>query len=406
MKATIISVGNELLNGKTVNTNASYIAKELRSIGMTVTRTIAINDDPKWIFKTLEETTDQVIIFTGGLGSTSDDLTKESVAQYFHLKLYRHEESLNRIRRHFEKSQRKMPSVNEKQAYFPKEALILNNDYGTAPGAIIQLKRQTIVLLPGPPQELIPMFAYVKTYLEERHNETIYQQGYLVAGTSESEMEEQLKPLYTKHPEVTIAPYAGLGEITYMMTSSNLSLLNKAMADFKKLFSLYIVGPYDQSLETIIVERLMAQNQTISFVESCTGGMIASRLINAPNASKVFNESFIFYADQSKIKHLGINQSIIERFGSVSAQCVYELAYQLGQRTDASLTLSVSGIAGPTGGSASKPIGTIYYGIHYEGKTKTYHKIFVGNREMIRQKATAFAYYLMIKTLNHEDIAS
>lgn len=406
MKTTIVSVGNELLNGKTINTNASYIAKELRSIGMNVTRTIAINDEQEWIFKTLKETDDDLIIFTGGLGSTSDDLTKESVAEFYQLELQLHQESLKRIRAHFEKTKRKMPSVNEKQAYFPKEALIIHNDYGTAPGAIIQLKEKTIVLLPGPPQEMIPMFKYVKAYLEERNDETMYQRGFLVAGTSESEMEEKLQPLYKKYPSVNIAPYAGLGEISYLMLSDDLTSLDKAMEDFKKMFSVYIVGPSHQSLEEIAVERLMSQNQTISFAESITGGMIASRLINVPNASKVFNESYILYSNESKIKQLGINQSIIERFGTVSAQCAYELAYQLAQRTGASITLSISGIAGPSGGTINKPVGTVYFGVNFEGKTKTYHKIFVGNRDMIRQKSTAFAYYLIIKTLSHEDIDS
>ncbi len=406
MNATLISVGNELLNGKTINTNASYIAKSLRSLGIMVTRTITISDEEEWIFKTLKETEDKIIIFTGGLGSTSDDLTKESVAKFYKLKLQLHQESLTRIKNHFARSNNEMPKVNEKQAYFPKEAIILNNDYGTAPGAIIQLKESTIVLLPGPPQEMKPMFKYVMAFLEERIDYRFHEAGYLVAGTSESVMEEKLKDFYAKHSEVRIAPYAGLGEISYLMTSKDASKLEKALEDFKKQFSKNIVGPYNQTLEEILVERLIAQNQTISFAESCTGGMIASRLINVPNASKVINESFILYSDTSKMKHLGLHQSILERFGAVSAQCVYELAYQLAQRTGTTITLSVSGIAGPSGGTHNKPVGTVYFGVHYEDKTRTYHKVFVGDREMIRKKATAFGLYLLIKTISHEDIDS
>ncbi|MFP4286478.1 MAG: competence/damage-inducible protein A [Candidatus Izemoplasmataceae bacterium] len=403
MKASIINIGNELLNGKTINTNLNFISKSLRALGIGITQAITINDEAEMIHKVLESITDSLIIITGGLGPTQDDLTKESVCAFYDLKLYLHEESLNRIRKTFEQSHKKMDESNLKQAYFPKDSIILKNENGTAPGAIIQHNDKIIVLLPGPPTEMNPMFESVRIYLEERVSKDFYEDGFLISGAGESEIEGILKPLHKKHERVNIASYAGLGEIQYIFTSTSQDDLNHALKDFKMQFSEYIVGPYQIPLETQVVNTLQAQNKTISFAESCTGGLLAGRLINVPNASLVFNESYILYSNESKIKNLGINQQIIDRFGVVSDQCVYELAYQVAKRTSSDIAISVSGIAGPTGGSQLKPIGTVYFGVYHEGKTRTYHKIFNGDRQMVRSKAVTYALYLTYKTLMHEN---
>jgi nicotinamide-nucleotide amidase len=403
MKASIINIGNELLNGKTINTNLNYIAKALRALGVGITQAITINDDAEMIHKVLHLIDDNLIIFTGGLGPTRDDLTKESVCEFFGLKLYLHEDSLKRIRKTFEQSNKLMDESNLKQAYFPKEAIILKNENGTAPGAIIQHGEKIIVLLPGPPSEMNPMFEHVKIYLEERISKDFFEDGFLVSGVGESEVEGTLKTFYQDHPLVNIAPYAGLGEIQYIFTSTDEKALNQALKAFKSHFSDYIVGPYNIPLETRVVNTLAAQNKTITFAESCTGGLLAGRLINVSNASKVFNESYVLYSNESKIKNLGINQQIIDRFGVVSDQCVYELAYQVAKRTSSDIAVSVSGIAGPTGGTQLKPVGTVYFGVYHEGKTRTYHKVFSGDRQMVRAKAVTYALYLTYKTLMHED---
>lgn len=403
MKATIINIGNELLNGKTINTNLNFIAKSLRALGIGISQAVTINDDVNMIHKVLDGIQDHLIIFTGGLGPTPDDLTKETVCDYYGLKLYLHEDSLKRIQQTFSQAKRKMDESNFKQAYFPKEAIILKNDNGTAPGAIIKHEDTIIVLLPGPPTEMNPMFEHVKVYLEERVSKDFFEDGFLVSGIGESEVEGTLKTLYGKHPNVTIAPYAGLGEIQYIFTSHHEDDLSRALKDFKQHLSQYIVGPYQIPLETRVVNTLHAQNKTISFAESCTGGLLAGRLINVPNASYVFNESYVLYSNESKIKNLGINQQIIDRFGVVSDQCVYELAYQVAKRTSSDIAVSISGIAGPGGGTQLKPVGTVYFGVYHEGKTRTYHRIFSGDRQMVRAKAVTYALYLTYKTLMHED---
>ena len=404
MQATIITIGNELLNGKTINTNLNYLAKGLSSIGIKVSRAVSINDEASMLLKTMDETNDELIIFTGGLGPTHDDITKEIVCEYFNLELEFHEDSYERIKKTYEKMNRTMNESNTKQAYFPKEAIILPNTNGTAPGAIIQINGKIVVLLPGPPQEMHPMFTHVLAYLEERVQKDFYEDGFLVVGIGESDMEGQLKAIYETYKDtVNIAPYAGLAEIQYIFTASDKDALDKALKAFKKQFDEYIVGPYNVPLEECVVDVLSAQNKTISFAESCTAGLLAARLVNVPNASKVFNESYVLYSNESKIKNLGVNQMIIDKFGAVSDQCVYELAYQVAHRTRSDIAMSISGIAGPSGGTKVKPVGTVYFGLYHEGKTKTYHRVFAGDRQMIRQKAVTYGLYLIYKALMHEN---
>ncbi len=403
MKATIISVGNEILLGKTINTNLAFLASSLFSLGIETKTAICISDDEKEIHKALKNVETSLVILTGGLGPTRDDATKESVASYYNFVLERNDDIVDKMAAYFERMGRTMDPSNEKQAYFPKNAIILENERGTAPGAIIPVNGKHIVLLPGPPSELQPMFEGIKNYLKPFLNETIYQRGYLVAGVGESDLESEMGAIYDDHPDVNIAPYASLGEIRYIFTSKDEAKLQKALMDFKKHFKTHIVGPFDQSFEELVINTLNDQGKTIALVESCTGGMLASRLVNVSGASKVFHEGYVLYDNEAKVKQLGVNQVIIDKFGAVSDQCVYELAYQLTQKTSADVSVSISGIAGPEGGTKDKPVGTVYFGICHEGKTKTFRRVFSGDRQMIRQKASSYALFLVMNAVMHNE---
>ncbi len=403
MKATVLSVGNELLSGLTTNTNLVDIARELFALGIETRQSVSVPDDKQAIQDAIKHVDDDLLVVTGGLGPTHDDITKESICDYYRLELSLHHETKTRIENYFKRLGREMRDTNEKQAYFPKDAIVLTNNHGTAPGVIFSANGTTVVLLPGPPSEMRPMLERVKTYLKERMQTSVYSAGYLVVGIGESELEADMAEYYPKHPDVNIAPYAGLSQIRVVFVAHDARALDKALDDFKRRFRAYIVGPHDATIEQRLVDTLIAQGKVISFAESCTGGMMASTLVSVPDASQVLNESYVLYSNESKIKHLGINRIIMERFGAVSEQCVYELAYHLAHRTDADITLSVSGIAGPSGGTAAKPVGTVYYGIHHEGKTKTYHRVFSGDRNMIRTKATVTGMALLLKALMHED---
>lgn len=404
MQATIITLGEELLSGQTVNTNLAHIAQALKSIGIETRRAVTIGDSEPMIQTELKRLDTPLIILTGGLGPTHDDLTKEGVCRYYGLPLVLHHESLSRIRNYFAKLGKDMADSNTKQAYFPADAIILPNRFGTAPGAIFEAEERTIVLLPGPPSEMQPMFVQVLDYLQGRFStDPRHEAGYLLVGIGESDMESKLQAFYAEHADVDVASYANLAEIRYLFKSDNPEALEKAMDAFRLIADRYIVGPHDKTLEQRVVETLMHQEKTISFAESCTAGLAAGRLVNVPDASKVFRESYVLYDNASKMKQLGVHGTVIERFGAVSDACVYELAYHLAQRTDCDIALSISGIAGPSGGTAVKPVGTVYFGVHHEGKTKTRHKVFSGDRQMIRHKAVVHGLYLVLKALMHED---
>ncbi len=403
MKATIISIGDELMTGKTINTNQATISNQLFTMGVQTEMSINLADDKTMIKNTLKSVASKLIIFTGGLGPTHDDLTKETVCEFFEKPLIFHEAVYETIKHYFEYRGKPMPETNTKQAYFPKDAHILKNAVGTAPGMMMAVDDRIVVLLPGPPSELEPMFMEVKARLKPLLNGSVYQKGYLLVGLGESDLEGQMGTLYDAHPSVTIAPYAGLGEIRVIFTSKDEATLDKALKQFKGLFSKHIVTTHDETLEAEIIQTLQDTNRTISLAESCTGGLISSRIVGVPGVSKVYKEGYVLYDNETKTKQLGINQNIIDRYGAVSDQCVYELAYQLAQRTTADVTLSVSGIAGPDGGTEEKPVGTVYFGVCFEGRTTTFKQHFAGDRNMIRSKAASYGLYLVWKALMHHE---
>lgn len=399
MQAAIISVGDELLMGKTVNTNQAYISKELKTLGIETAYAVSVRDRKDSIRRALKKSREDILILTGGLGPTRDDLTKEVVSEHYGLKLVENAHALSAIKGYFTRTGREMKDTNLKQAYFPEDAIVLDNAFGTAPGMILHTDDQVIILLPGPPHEMRPMFQDVKRHLSKLGTKPITRRGLRLISIGESEMESRLPTLYERHREVTIAPYAELGELTYIFTSEDEKKVDDAIRDFKREFEDLLIGDEEDSLEEALVHTLMHQDKVISVVESCTGGMVASRIVNVPDASNVFKEGYVLYDNAAKVKQLGVNGDIIERFGAVSDQCVYELAYQLLQRTDADITLSISGIAGPSGGTEEKPVGTVYFGVSHKGHTRTERRVFSGGRQAVRSKAASYGMFLVLRSL-------
>ena len=399
MQAAIISVGDELLMGKTVNTNQAYISKELKTLGIETAYAVSVRDRRDSIRRALKKSREDVLILTGGLGPTRDDLTKAVVSEHYGLELVKNAHAFSAIKGYFDRTGREMKDTNLKQAFFPEDAIVLDNAFGTAPGMILEVGEQFVILLPGPPHEMRPMFQDVKRHLSKLGTKPITRRGLRVISIGESEMESRLAPLYERHREVNIAPYAELGELTYIFTSEDEKKVDDAIRDFKRQFSDLLIGDEVNSLEEVLVKTLMNQGKVISLAESCTGGLVASRIVNVPDASKVFKEAYVLYDDAAKTRQLGVNGEIIERFGAVSDQCVYELAYQLQQKTGADITLSISGIAGPSGGTEEKPVGTVYFAVTHKGHTKTEHRIFSGRRQAVRSKAASYGMFLVLRSL-------
>ncbi|MFK5883015.1 MAG: competence/damage-inducible protein A [Candidatus Izemoplasma sp.] len=402
MKSAIITVGKEVLTGKTINTNLATIASALTEIGIEISRSFVIDDIFNEYVKVLDILDEDLIIFTGGLGPTIDDITKESILKYFNINSVIDEETLERNQAYFSRMNRKMEDTNLKQAYFPEDSIILKNDLGTAPGLIFKVDKKTIILFPGPPHELKPMLDKTIEYLIKQNNIKMFSKGFKLTGIGESDMEVLLKDFYHLHKSVVIAPYASVGEIKYVFTSKNEFAITKCMIDFKEKFKQYIYGNLNQTLEEVVVNLLKKQNKIISAAESCTGGMFASKITNVSGSSEVFNESYITYSNEAKNRILNIDKELLNDHGAVSEKVAFKMAENLQQITNADITVSITGIAGPTGGTKEKPVGLVYFGITHKGITKVYKKISNGNRLMVRTRSTMFALNLIRKELLNE----
>ncbi len=397
MKVSVVSIGHELLMGKTLNRHVVTIARMLKSIGLDIDRAFILRDDPDAIKTQLSQMDDEVIIFTGGLGPTPDDLTKETVCDFYQLPLFKHEPSVKAMEVLFERYGIAMPSSNMKQAMFPKGAVIIENAVGTAPGMIMAVpKGPIIVLLPGPPVELDPMLPAVKNYLLQTFKEHRYENGFLVAGIGESEMNTLLEGLFEAHPEVYIAPYAGNGEIQYYFTSVNPKKLDQALSDFQKRASNYIVGPYQETFESLLYQHLKRRQETLAVAESMTTGLVSARLGDIPGISSVLRESLVVYSDQSKIKYLGVEKSLIDEESAVSEKVAVAMVDGLESISKADLCATITGFAGPTS-DKEIPVGTVIIAVKYRGKTTVKTRQLSGDRVFVRMRSAAYMLYDMLK---------
>lgn len=395
MQTVVIAVGKEILTGKTVNTNLKDIALKLKQIGIDVNRSFVIDDIKEEYFKILDNTKEDLIIFTGGLGPTIDDITRETVYEYYKIETHLDIDMLAYIKSIFDNSGTEMKDTNNKQALLPNKCIVLHNELGTAPGVYFTSGKKHIALLPGPPHEMNPMMDNLKDIIKKELDISLISKGFKLVGTGESTMEDALKGFYEKHPLVNIAPYANMAEIKYIFTSSDEKALEVCLSEFELKFKRFIYGDLDDTLEGVIVKELSKQEKTISFAESCTGGMLASTIVNVSGSSAVFNEGHVTYANEAKMKYLKVSKAVLDEFGAVSNECAYEMVKGLHDISHCDYGISVTGIAGPGGGSIEKPVGLVYFGVYNKGEITTHRKVFNGNRLMIRTRATKHALNLV-----------
>lgn len=402
MKAAILNVGDEVLSGKIVNTNSSFLAHELEMIGVETLYVSVVGDDKKMLTNEIKRFNDSecdLLITTGGLGPTYDDFTKEVIFGELGLELVLNEDALKILNDYFKGDYAK---CNVKQAYFPKEAIIIPNLKGTACGAILEKNGKIFVILVGPPFEMKPMVTdTLIPYLKRKINNDLIIKEYQVTGIGESAAEEILIDLINKYPFVNVAPYASVQKIRYQITSHEdyRKEFEDVCEEFERIMDEYIISTTNQSIEEVVVEKLKELGYFISTAESCTGGMIASTIVNVNGSSSVFKESLVTYSNEAKIKYLGVNQDTIEKYGVVSEEVVSEMAYGLRKITGSDVCLTVSGIAGPTGGSDKKPVGLVHYAVLVDDYLYTFNKVFRGDREMVRKRATHNCLYEVYKLL-------
>ncbi|ADQ04339.1 competence/damage-inducible protein CinA [Caldicellulosiruptor owensensis OL] len=408
MIAEVISVGTELLLGQILNTNSQYLAQKLAELGIDLYFQTTVGDNMERLKMAIDIATKRsdILVFTGGLGPTSDDITKEAVADYFGLTLVLDENVLKRIEKFFERRQVKMPEINKKQAYVPEGAKVLHNKNGTAPGLIIEKDGKIAILLPGPPFEMQPMFEEeVLPYLEKFSKQKIYSRVLKFVGIGESSIEEALKDLILSQTDPTLALYAKPYEVELRITTkkesedSAKSLLQSMEDRIRERLGEYIYGVDRQLLEEVVVSLLAEKKLKVSVAESCTGGLICNKLTNIPGASEVFDRGFIVYSNEAKMKLLGVPEQVLKEYGAVSSQTARYMAQGALSNSLAHIALSVTGIAGPGGGSEAKPVGLVYIGIATKDNSESFEFRFSGDRLRIKEMTSKAALNILRKKI-------
>lgn len=398
MKAEIVSTGTELLLGETLNTSAHYLSGKLSSLGIEVDYQTTIGDNPERLEQVLRQAIKRsdLLLTTGGLGPTLDDLTKELVARVLDLSLELDPSSLEEIKKFFARRKAPMPLNNEKQAYFPKGAQILPNHVGTAPGAIIRKNGKTVVILPGPPFEMTRMFDnYVWPELQreitpdvERMNERVLK----VFGIGESAIEEILADLLHL-PDVTMALLAKRAEMNIRLvarsTGKNLDKAREALdrteGDIRRLLGDKVFGRDQETMPGILGQLLKSRKMTIASAESCTGGLLGAALTEEPGSSEFYLGGAVSYSDALKQELLGVRKESLMKYGAVSEEVAEEMAVGIRLKAGADLALSTTGIAGPDGGSDQKPVGLVYIGLAAREEVQVEKFQFYGERDSVRQ---------------------
>lgn len=399
MKAEILSVGTELLLGDILNTNAQYISRELANLGINVYYQTVVGDNPERLKNAYNFALSRadIVITTGGLGPTKDDLTKEIAAEYFKKKLVLDNKSLQEIITFFKRINREISENNKKQAYFPEGCIIIENNNGTAPGCIIEENNKVAILLPGPPKEMIPMLnKSVIPYLKKFHEGTLVSKVLRITGIGESSVDNLIGHIIDNQTNPTVAPYAKDNEVVLRLTAKTNSeeeaykIIEPVEKEIRnKLGDINVYGVENETIEGVVAKLLIENQLTISTAESCTGGLLAGALINCSGISSVFLEGAITYSNKAKVSKLKVKESTLNKFGAVSSECAAEMAEGIARESGTNIGVSTTGIAGPDGGTSGKPVGLVYVGIYINGVVKTKELNLVGNRQKIRDRAVA-----------------
>lgn len=397
MKAGIFLVGTELLNGATIDTNSIYIAEELNKYGIEIEFKMTVRDVMDEIVKALKYAKKNVdlVILTGGLGPTDDDITKEAMAKFLKKKLVVDEKEKNELLKKYE-AYKNPNKTNFKEVEKPEGAVSFKNDVGMAPAVYVD----GLVAFPGFPNELKNMFPkFLKYYVKENNLKTqIYIKDIITYGIGESVLENTVKDLFTEEGifyEFLVKDYGTL--IRLQTSSKNKKNVEKIVKKLYNRISEFIIGEDTDRIENTIYECLNSGEKplTISTAESCTGGMIASKLIEVPGISENFVESIVSYSNEAKIKRLKVKKETLEKYGAVSEEVAREMLE--GLKTD--VAISTTGIAGPGGGSKEKPVGLVYIGIRVKDEVKIFRRELKGDRNKIRQRAMMHALYNLLKIL-------
>lgn len=409
LTAEIIAIGSELLHPDRSDTNSLWLTEKLNSIGIEVKLKTIVGDDDSRLEEAIKDAArrSKVVITTGGLGPTEDDITRKVAARALGRRLLLNDAVLEEIRKRFAAFGRPMPERNSRQAMVIDGADVLDNPNGSAPGLFLEHQDTSIALLPGPPREMRPMFeTHVMPRLVEKAGAVrVVRRVLRVAGIGESAVDEKIAPIYTQYtnPETTIL--FNKSEIEIHLTARGRTeqdaerLLDDLSERLEERLGHSIFSFRGELMEEIVGMRLTVTGYTLAVAESCTGGLISERLTEVPGASKYFMEGVVTYSNEAKIRTLGVDQKLLRKHGAVSAEVAEAMAKGIRKRAGTDLGLSVTGIAGPGGGTEEKPVGLVYIALSNDMLTEHRRIVFPGDRHLIRWRASQAALDLLRRRL-------
>lgn len=410
----LLCLGTELLKDK-VNTNIVAIAERLQSLGLSLTQTNTVGDCSADIERALKQSLQQadVLLICGGLGPTFDDLTRECVSKILKRPLMFSKKIVLEIRKKFGSRNVPMPIENERQAYLIQGAIPILNRFGTAPGQIIPYKNKSIILLPGPPSELIPMMdRIVCPYLKKKFSRTLTRSFVLhIFGYPESEIDERIEPVVKKNWDTKdikttfgILAHRSMIDVKASVEGKNKLKVERTISRIKKeLYDILgndIFGQNEETMESVVGNLLTKRKENLSVAESCTGGLIADKITNVPGSSNYFKEGIVSYSNESKIRLLGVRHETLKQYGAVSEQTAEEMAKGILKKSNSDWAISVTGIAGPSGGTKEKPLGLVYFSIASKKNIFTCSKKFYGSRLEIKERSALMALDLLRRKLS------
>ncbi|MEJ7616670.1 MAG: competence/damage-inducible protein A [Pyrinomonadaceae bacterium] len=409
LSAEIIAIGSELLTPDRSDTNSLWLTEKLNSIGIEVKLKTIVGDDDARLEETVKDALrrSSVVITTGGLGPTEDDITRKVVARAMGRRLQLNERALERVRGFFVRVGRPMPEINSRQAMVIEGAEVLDNDHGTAPGMLIPVDGRMVALLPGPPREMRPMFeALVLPKLSEKAGKVRVARRVLrVAGLGDSAVDERIAPVYTqyKNPQTTIL--FNRSEIEIQLTAQGKNeqeaelLLDGLAGQIEERLGDAVFAFRGETMEEVVGLRLAIGGYTVAVAESCTGGLIAQRLTDVPGSSVYFMEGLVTYSNEAKTRRLGVPENLLLEYGAVSAQVAEAMAIGVRRHASTDFGLSVTGIAGPGGGTEEKPVGLVYLALADGAHIEHRRVMLPGDRNLIRWRASQAALDLLRRRL-------
>ncbi|APC07853.1 competence/damage-inducible protein A [Neomoorella thermoacetica] len=412
MQAEAIFTGTEMLLGQIVNTNAAFLGRELAAAGISLYRQVVVGDNLVRIREAIDNARRRadLIIVSGGLGPTEDDLSREALAAALGLPLVEDPAARENVTRYFAARRRPMTPNNLKQALLPAGARAMDNPHGTAAGVFLEHEGKVYALLPGPPREFEPMLVNqllprLEPYGARR--EIIFSRVLKIAGIGESAVEEAVKDLlHSDNP--TLAPLAKPGEVTLRLTAraksqeAARSLTAPLEVAIRERLGDYIFGTDDDTLESVTGAILAARHLTLAVAESCTGGLLAHRVTNIPGSSDYFLGGMVTYSNEAKVKFLGVEPEVLAARGAVRPEVAAAMARGVRQALGTDIGIGITGIAGPGGGSKEKPVGLVYLGIDFRGQVEVRRELFMGQRENIKWQSTQSALYLLWRSLREQ----